>query len=194
MSAQRTTVATLCAALAAAFAAQAAAGTITVNGSISAADSLALDYTGNFFYDAFDLTTTMPGTVTVSLAAGPKMMPWLADWNHVVLPTFRWQGGAIDVYGESMEIVSNSTPGTTVTLTSFSILPGVTYQLAPSTLDYLPGVGLDNYVLTVDYGTLPEGAVTLTPLTPVVPEPETWVLLAGGLALLGRRLRAVGVR
>lgn len=174
--------------------AQAGAGTITVNGAITGSDSLALDFTGYFHYDAFNLTTTMPGTVTVSLAAGPKLMPWLADWDHVVLPTFRWQGGAIDVYGESMEIVSNSTPGTTISLTSFSILPGVTYQIAPSTLDYLPGAGLDSYVLTVDYGTLPEGAVTLVPLTPVVPEPETWAMLAAGLALLGRRLRTAGAR
>ena len=106
MSALRTAVAIVGTVLSA----HAAAGTITVHGSISTADSLALDYTGNFFYDAFDLTTTMAGSVTVSLAAGPKMRPWLADWNHVVLPTFLWQGGAIDVYGESLQIVSSATP------------------------------------------------------------------------------------
>lgn len=185
MSALRTLVASIGFLLSA----HAAAGAITVNGSISTADSLALDYTGYFYYDAFNLTTTMAGTVTVSLAAGPKMMPWLADWNHAVLPAFLWQGGAIDVYGESMEIVASSSPGSTIALAAFSIVPGVTYQLAPATLDYLPGAGLDSYVLTVDYGTLPEGAVTLTALAPVVPEPETWALMAGGLALLGRRIR-----
>ena len=186
MSALRNAVAILATGLSA----HAAAGAITVHGSISATDSLALDYTGNFYYDAYNLTTTMAGSVTVSLAAGPAMRPWLANWNHAVLPTYRWQGGTIDVYGESMEIVSSATPGSTVSLLTFAILPGVTYQLAPSTLDYLPGAGLDKYVLTVDYGTLPEGAVTLAALAPVVPEPETWALFAAGLALLGRRLRS----
>jgi MYXO-CTERM domain-containing protein len=101
-----------------------------------------------------------------------------------VLPTSIWEdGGSIDLYAQSSGIAYSPVPGSTISLAEFSIAPGVTYQISASSLDYLPGAGLDSYTLTLDYDT-PDGTVTLTQLHPAsVPEPATPTLALAMAAL-----------
>ena len=159
------------------------AGQIVASGSISTSDLLGHDTLGQFYYDVYDVTVTQTSTLTISMQAGPNMIPWMALWGSVVLPTSDFD----TIYGSALQNNNTSSAlGDLISLSPFIAQPGVTYQLAVSPLEYLPTTHLDSYQLTIDYST-PDGTVVATP----VPEPATLTLIGLGLAsiCLGRHRR-----
>jgi hypothetical protein len=112
------------------------------------------------------------------------MQPWLAWWDHVVLPQLDWHLANPDSPYFGATIDASALPGDSFTMASFIALPGLNYQLAASTLDYLPGAHLGAYALTVDYGNAREGTVSINARA-AVPEPGTLALMALGGVLAG---------
>lgn len=156
------------------------AGQIVVNGSISSSDLVGQDGFGQFYYDVYNLTVSGTSSITISMQAGPNMIPWVALWDSVVLPTSDFDS----IYGSAAQNNNTSTAlGDLISLSPFTAQPGVTYQIAASSMEYLPTTHLDDYQLIIDYDTL-DGTVTQTQ----VPEPAALTLIGLGMGsiCLGR--------
>ena len=153
---------------------------IVGDGSITESDFQGTDAVGSFYYDVFELTSSVDQDISISITSSDFLI-YYGVWDAQILPSESWLLPGGFTFYDFADPQSEGGVGCVVCEFVLSAVADVTYQIAVATQNYNP-TGLGAY--QIRFASDGDMTVTAVPAPPAI-----WLFISGLIGLVAARRR-----